>query len=104
MAPAKRSLRLAVLYAVLCSPSNVSQSVAVYPEPVDAGIRRVPVVTLDSQLYHVVCDGVLHTADVGHLRVFHGEVLYSGAVRVVRVVAEEMRLGVLFAMETLDLF
>lgn len=97
-------LRLTVLYTVLCGPADVRQRVAMYSEPVDAGVGRVAMVTLNPQLNYVVSDRVLDSADVGRLRVLYREVLYGRAIGVVLIVSEQMRVGVHLAVQTLQIY
>lgn len=92
----KLLLCFTVAYAVLGSTAYVREWVAVDSKPVDTGVRRVAMVTLDAQLYNVVGDGVLNSVDVGRLGVLHGEVLYGGSVRVVHVLAKEVWCGIQF--------
>lgn len=81
-------LRLAIFYTVFGGSADVRQRVAVYPKPIDAGVSRVAMVTLDPQLNNIVCDWVLYAADVGRLWIFDRKVLYGCTVGIVLVVSE----------------
>lgn len=94
-------LRLAVLDAVLGGAADVGERVAVHPEPVHAGVGGVAVVTLHPQLHRVEGDRVGHASDVCRLRILNGEVLYGGAICIVLIVTEQMRVGVHLAVEAL---
>lgn len=95
-------LRLAVYDAVVGRAPDVGEGVPVHPEAVHARVSGIPVVALDAQLDDVVRHGVLHATDVRRLRILHGEVLDRGSVRVVHIVAEQMRLRIELIAETLQ--